>query len=125
MSRRHPYTPAPADVVLELLRAQRLSYRCHEQLGRWTARCPLCGELKLEVREHGHRGRVSVRCAFGCDSGAVLHRLTHPRSCYHCGAVHGQAEELARLADEASDIARASLALVREQIAVDDVAVAA
>lgn len=116
---RHRWTPAPADVVLELLRAQRLTYRCHpERDGIWTAQCPVCGERRLTVHEHGRGGRVSFQCCYGCHADAIKHRLTHPAVCYECRTPYGQAEELARLADEASDIARASVALVREQLAV-------
>jgi len=113
---RRVYEPAPADVVLELLRGQHLEYRCHEHLGRWTARCPLCGELRLEIREHGDRGRVSARCGHGCDTDAILRRLRNPERCYECGAVHGQAAELSRVASELLELAHSQQALIRQAL---------
>jgi hypothetical protein len=123
MSRhRRVYEPAPADVVLELLRAARLEYRCHEHVGRWTARCPLCGELCLEIREHGDRGRVSLRCATGCDSDKVRQRLTHPERCHSCGAVDGLDEHLGQLAGELLAVGHAQQRLLRGALGVDDTA---
>jgi hypothetical protein len=117
---RQAYKPAPADVLLELLRENRLDYRCHEQYGRWTAQCPACGERHLDIREHGDRGRVSLRCATGCDTDEVLQRLKHPGRCYDCGAVHGQAEWLARRVDELLELANAQQRLLQNVLAETD-----
>lgn len=118
--RRAQYTPAPADILLELLREQHLTYRCHEHYGRWTARCPLCHELRLEIREHGDRGRVSARCATGCSSDEILHALRHPERCYSCGTLYGATAEFAHVAGELLGLAHAQQHLLRQAHHLDD-----
>ncbi|HUR86326.1 MAG TPA: hypothetical protein VMY78_13375 [Solirubrobacteraceae bacterium] len=113
---RPPYRPARADRLLQALREQRIPYTCHEQIARWDSRCPLCAGL-LVIREHGHRGRVSVRCDSNCDEAAVKFRIWRPEACHECGSVHGQADELARVAGELLHLARAQQTLLREQLA--------
>lgn len=107
----------PADHLLLLLRESGPdAYRCHPQPGRWTARCPLCGEYDVDVREHGFGGRVSVRCGHGCDSDALLRRLTHPERCHACGSVYGQAAELDRAASAALKLAHEQQLLLRSLV---------
>ena len=126
MSRRGAYTPAPADVLLELLRASDLTYRCHARgASYWVAECPVCqphaspGARPLVITEHGDRGRVSVRCANGCAGAEILHRLRHSRLCWHCGTDHAAATNLARLAGELLEVACAQQHLVRDILARD------
>jgi hypothetical protein len=119
VSHRCEWRLAPADVVLELLRDQRIPYRCHAQLGRWDTTCPLCA-APMVIREHGTRGRVSLRCEHGCDPDKALARLKHPERCPACGTNPGQVAELARAAGELLDLAHAQQQLLRELV-TDDV----
>lgn len=117
----------PADRLLLLLRATGPNaYRCCPQPGRWIARCPLCGEHRLDVFEHGFGRRASLRCAYGCDADEILRRLKHPERCHTCGAVHGQAAVLAHCADELLDLAHEQQHLLRALAAGEpDIAIAA
>lgn len=110
----------PLDRLLELLRENGLAYRCRPALNMWTARCPMCGEHRLDVTEHGFGGRVSVRCALGCDADEILNCLKHPERCFSCGAVHGQAAELSRCAGALLDLAHEQQTMLRSRLVRDD-----
>lgn len=118
---RQTYKPAPAGVLLELLRATGSdAYRCHPTRdGQWTARCPLCGERRLDVHEHGRGGRVSLRCAIGCDPDQVLRVLTHPERCRMCGTDHGQVAALEQAAVELLALAHAQQRLLQDALSED------
>ena len=106
----------PLDHLLLLLRESGLAYRCRPQVNRWTARCPLCLEHRLDITEHSFGGGVSLRCSLGCDPDEIKHRLKHPTRCFGCGGIYGQAEQLNRLAADAVELAHEQQDLLRSLV---------
>ena len=70
----------PADRLLMLLRERGPdAYRACPDLGRWVARCPLCGEdAALQILEREPGADVTVFCGRGCNGADVLAVLTNP-----------------------------------------------
>jgi hypothetical protein len=66
----------PADALLLLLRERGPDAYRVQGPHQWIARCPLCAERRLTVRERGTGGDVTVDCGNGCDPSRVLAVLT-------------------------------------------------
>jgi hypothetical protein len=66
----------PADALLLLLRERGPDAYRVQGPHQWIARCPLCAERRLTVRERGTGGDVTVDCGNGCDPSRALAVLT-------------------------------------------------
>lgn len=72
------------DLLLHLRATGPGAYRCTQGLGRWWARCPVCGTTDaLDVREAGRGVRIS--CELGCERLGILNALARAEAAFRSG----------------------------------------